>query len=284
MNFLFAGNNFLIVDNRVHAFRGLLTPTDIHTTNVPILLYHHLADEVADDSTTVTPETFENHIRALLDAGFTSISFEQLIAYVEKGEELPEKPVIITLDDGYYSNYEIAFPILKKYDTKATIFIIGVSVGKNFYKETNLPMIPHFSYWEAREMAASGLISIQSHSYDMHQYQPYETQPARDGVLPFEWESVEAYTQNFRLDYELSKNEIEHNIESPSVVYAYPFGKSNNLTDGILSTMGVKVTLLTNPANNTIIRGLTQSLYSLNRFNISNYMTPDEILSLIDSE
>lgn len=88
---------------------------------------------------------------------------------MEKGEALPEKPVVITFDDGYQSNYEYAYPILKKYGMKATIFVIGSSVGKDEYKDTGLPMLPHFGVSEAREMENSGLISIQSHTYDLHQ-------------------------------------------------------------------------------------------------------------------
>ena len=57
---------------------------------------------------------------------------------------------------------------------KATIFSIGVSFGKDHYKDTDYAMTPHFGAAEAAEMAGSGLISIQSHTYDMHQWPPYE--------------------------------------------------------------------------------------------------------------
>ena len=96
-------------------------------------MYHHLDDEVTNSS-VITPERFEEHLAALKDAGFNAITLHQLAAYVEKGEELPDNPVVITFDDGYSSNYELAYPLLKKYDMAATINVIGVSVGAEIYR------------------------------------------------------------------------------------------------------------------------------------------------------
>ena len=78
--------------------------------------------------------------------------------------------MIVTFDDGYSSFYELAFPILKELSIQATVFPIGVSVGKDTYKDTGISIIPHFNWQQAQEMASSGLVSIQSHSYDMHQW------------------------------------------------------------------------------------------------------------------
>jgi peptidoglycan/xylan/chitin deacetylase (PgdA/CDA1 family) len=195
---------------------------------------------------------------------------------------LPEKPVVITIDDGYLSGFEIAYPILEKYNMKATMFIIGVSVGKDIYKETDIPIIPRFSYSQAREMADSGLISIQSHSHDMHQHQPFEILPARRGVLPFEWESEKTYMENFRADYMRSKTEIETHVGTSPVAFAYPFGAHNDLTETMLKEMGVKATLTTKNGVNKVAKGQPESLFALKRIAVSNEMTPDEVISLIE--
>ena len=252
------------------------------SVNVPILLYHHFSDKIEDGTTTVTAEVFESHIMALVEDGFTTISFEELIAYVEYGIKLPEKPIIITMDDGYFSNYDVAFPILKKYDAKATIFIIGVAVGKDTYKDTEFSIIPRFSYEQAQDLVNSGLISIQSHSYDMHQRILYEEQFAREGVVPFEWETEEEFIEAIRKDYELSKAGIESYIGIASVVYSYPFGKSSDLANIVLSSMGIKATVTTEPKTNVVENGIKQSLQSLSRFNISNNMTAEDILALVN--
>ena len=70
-------------------------------------------------------------------AGYQWILSQDLIDYVYRGGSLPEKPILLTFDDGYYSNYEFIFPILKKYNVKASIFIVTDNIyGKNCKWET----------------------------------------------------------------------------------------------------------------------------------------------------
>lgn len=124
---------------------------------LPILMYHHITPEasIIVNHMTITPERFEKHIIDILAVGYTPVFLEDLISYVESGEKLPEKPICITFDDGYLSNYEYAFPILKKYNIKANIAVIGTSIGVNEYKDTNYSIIPHFSIEQAQEMENS---------------------------------------------------------------------------------------------------------------------------------
>ena len=167
---------YVTADTPEDYFLNVLSPAalsaDEISTQVPILMYHHLSEDVTN-SEMVSPEQFEAQIQALSEAGYTGVSFDELQAYVLRGEPLPEKPVVITFDDGYRSNYTLAYPILQKYGMKATIFAIGVSFGTDHYKDTDYAITPHFGAAEAAEMTASGLISIQSHTYDMHQWPPY---------------------------------------------------------------------------------------------------------------
>ena len=75
---------------------------------------------------------------------------------------------------------------------KATIFVIGCSVGHDrYYKDTQYELTPHFGQAEISEMLESGLISIESHTYDMHQWAPFETgeKPIRPNILPLDGES-----------------------------------------------------------------------------------------------
>ena len=158
---------YVTADTPEDYFLNVLSQTalseDEISTQVPILMYHHLSEDVTN-SEMVSPEQFEAQIRALSEAGYTGVSFDELQAYVLRGEPLPEKPVVITFDDGYRSNYTLAYPILQKYGMKATIFAVGVSFGTDHYKDTDYAITPHFGAAEAAEMTASGLISIQSHT------------------------------------------------------------------------------------------------------------------------
>lgn len=257
-------------------------PEEEISAQVPILMYHNLAEE-ADGEATMSVEAFEAQIAALAENGYTAISFDELQAYVYEGAELPEKPVMITFDDGYESNYTLAYPILQKYNMKATIFVIGVSVGKDTYKDTDNAMTPHFSYEEAAEMVDSGLISIQSHTYDMHQWAPYEdgSTAVRENILPLEGERDEDYVAALTEDFTKSRDELEAATGEEVDVLAYPSGAYSTLTQATLNDLGVRVTLSTNPGVNTVVRGLPQTLYGMLRFGMNESVTPEAMLAMI---
>ena len=276
---------YVTADTPEDYFLNVLSPKPLSqdeiSTQVPILMYHHLSEDVTN-SEMVSPEQFEAQIRVLAEAGYTGISFDELQAYVLRGEPLPEKPVVITFDDGYRSNYTLAYPILQKYGMKATIFAIGVSFGKDHYKDTDYTITPHFGAAEAAEMTASGLISIQSHTYDMHQWPPYETGSAvRENILQLSSESEEAYVQALTEDFTRSRALLEDTTGRPVDVLAYPAGQYSTLTQVTLQSLGVHVTLSTNPGVNTVVKGLPQTLYAMLRFGITEEVTPEALLDMI---
>lgn len=242
---------------------------------VPILLYHRIGYE-SDNPLVVTPETFEAQITALKEAGYTAVFFDELVDYVEKGVPLPEKPVVITFDDGYLSNYEYAFPILEKTGMKATVHVIGVSVGKDTYKDTGVSIYPHFSTQQGSEMIASGVMDLQSHSYDMHQSETMDADP-RTGVLQKEKESEEDYIEAFRSDFRRSREQLEE-MGADVSVFAYPLGYYTELSEVLLREEGIKVTLTVNDGVAEIIKGLPQSLLNLERLNITEGDTPQRLL------
>jgi peptidoglycan/xylan/chitin deacetylase (PgdA/CDA1 family)/RNase H-fold protein (predicted Holliday junction resolvase) len=254
------------VKEHVNNLWNVTSDPDKYTKDIKILVYHNIS-ESEQTGETISKYAFENDMKDLIDNGYTAVLFDDLISYVEKGIELPEKPVLITFDDGYLSNYEIAFPILKKYNMKATIFVIGVSVGKTKYKDTENIITPHFSYEQAREMIASGLISIESHTYDMHQWAPFETNNIpRENILKFNNETEEEYISALTNDYNKINADFNNELNKNIKVVAFPNGKTEKLTDVVLSRIGVKATVTTIEGDNTIIKGLPQSLYRLNRY------------------
>lgn len=252
-----------------------------YTKRVPVLMYHDLAVQKSENSLVISAEQFENQIKALSEEGYTGISITQLIDYVEKGAELPDKPVLITFDDGYTSNYELAYPILKKYNMKATIFVIGVSVGKDKYKSTDNNITPHFSYEQAREMIESGLIDIQSHTFDMHQWSAFEEGKARSNIMPFEKEKEADYISLLINDISRSQKEILEGTGNGVTALAYPLGKHNTLTEVVLGRMGIKATFTVQTGNNTVIKGLPQSLRAMKRYGITEDISPEELIKMI---
>lgn len=253
-------------------------------TTVPILLYHHLSETAAESGTVLHPETFRHQMSLLKDKGYQTVTFNDLIAFVENGTALPENPVVITFDDGYLSNYEYAFPILQEYDYSATIFVIGCSVGhKQYYKDTQFELTPHFGQEEIDEMVSSGLISIESHTYDMHQWAPFETSNVvRKNILPLADESEQMYISSLTKDVQLQEQLFSELGLEFSDVLAFPTGQYSTITDVILKECGYKVTVTTDAQRiNTIVSGLPQSLIDLGRMNIDGTTTDEELLAYV---
>lgn len=245
-------------------------PDETVSRDVPVLMWHNLAEESSGDM-TISVDTFRAQIEALHEAGFKTVSLQQLYDYVHFGTELPEKPIVLTFDDGYFSNYEYAFPILQEYDMQATIFAIGVSVGKDTYKDTDHAMTPHFGVDEAREMVASGLISVQSHTYDMHQWPPFEDGNAqvRETLLPFDGEADADYEAAAEADFAESRELLESITGQPVNTLAFPEGAYVTLTQDALRSAGAELTFTTVRAVNTVVKGLPQSLCAMPRFGMT---------------
>lgn len=255
------------------------------SVKVPILTYHHLVTE-AKKETDMTVALFQAQMQALLAAGYTTVSLQELVAYVQDGVPLPEKPIVLTFDDGYLSNYELAYPILQKYQMKATIFVIGVSVGKDTYKDTDQPIIPHFSYAQAAEMVDSGLISIQSHTWDMHQTASMEPEGSvvRPNMKPLPGETEAEYTDLLTADFTMSRDAIEAATGQPVMALAYPLGGYTQLTEQILHRLGVQVTLCSTTGLNTVTVGKPESLYLLKRYSMDGTISPQMLCRMISAD
>ena len=125
--------------------------------HLPVLMYHHVVHDWQEcNEMTVTEGRLERDLQWLAESGYESVLPRELAA----GEPLPEKPVLITFDDGYRSNYDLAYPLLQKYQTKAAIAVMA-------YMQDNPG--GNFLTWDmCREMTASGLVEIGSHGYAIH--------------------------------------------------------------------------------------------------------------------
>ena len=258
-------------------------PDETVSRDVPVLMWHNLAQESSGDM-TISVDTFRAQIEALHEAGFKTVSLQQLYDYVHFGTELPEKPIVLTFDDGYFSNYEYAFPILQEYDMQATIFAIGVSVGKDTYKDTDHAMTPHFGADEAREMVDSGLISVQSHTFDMHQWPPFEDGNAqvRETLLPFDGEADADYEAAVEADFAESRELLESITGQPVNALAFPEGAYVTLTQDALRSAGAGLTFTTVRAVNTVVKGLPQSLCAMPRFGMTETTDMTALLAALE--
>ena len=117
----------VIIPLRPHQ-RGGLTLRGYQT--VPVLAYHNISFGKSDKM-TVRQEMFEQQMSFLKEKGYRVIAMDQFFDFLDFKASIPPKSVVITLDDGWLSAYEIAFPILKKYGYPATLFIYTDMIGRS---------------------------------------------------------------------------------------------------------------------------------------------------------
>ncbi|WP_322175866.1 polysaccharide deacetylase family protein [Acutalibacter caecimuris] len=248
-----------------------------YTARIPVLMYHHLAEE-GKGNDIMSVERFTQHMAALRDGGYTAVTFQQLEDYVLGEAALPKRPVVITFDDGYASNLELGLPVMEAYGMRATIFAIGVSMGKTQYKDTGREMFPHFSVEEGRKAAETGVVCVQSHGYDLHQVPGLDPDPVRKGILRRQGESEKAYTGFLREDCQTMSETLGY---QPGVL-AYPYGHCDMLAEKLLEEAGIGVTLTIEEKANVLVKGMPQSLRQLGRFYMKESVTAEELLAMLE--
>ena len=219
------------------------------SVQVPVLMYHDVS--YLGHVYYKSPELFEAQMRELKNAGFTTVFFSQLVDYVEYGTPLPEKPIVISIDDGYATNYTYIFPILQELGMKAEISLIGDAVK---YAEWGL------SWDQVREMMASGLVSFQCHTQSLH-----SDAGGRTGILKTASESWTDYVTLLGDDTRSVLDLIEQETGVRPVVYTYPHGKSNAMAEAISARMGCQVSLTTKDGVAEVVQGDPDSLRLMDR-------------------
>lgn len=233
-----------------------------NSVEVPIIMYHSVINNSNKTGQfVITSDQFEQDLQFLKDNGYQTVFMEDLIGYVYEGTALPEKPVVLTFDDGYYNNYEYIYPLLKKYNCKAVISIVGVYTDLYTQEEDKNPEYSHLSWDTVNEMMDSGLVEFQNHSYNLH-----SVDGGRNGSKKKFGESDEDYEKFLSEDLNLLQNEfVEHTGYFPQV-YTYPFGSVSEASFDIIKKLGFKASLSCENKTNYITQGDTESLYMMNRF------------------
>lgn len=167
-------------------------------TGVPVLNYHQVNDRF-NTCLTMTTQNFEKQMKYLQDNGYHAITQAQLRAYMETGADLPDKPIMITFDDGYIDNYECAYPIMKKYGMTGTIFVITSFVDS-----------PQYLSW--RQIDTMRRDGIEFGSHTVH-HNPLD--------------SLDQATM--RQELTESKRILEKHLEREVPYIAYPEGKYNGM-------------------------------------------------------
>ena len=253
------------------------------TADVAILMYHAFTEDEADTGSLCTPASeFARQLSALRDAGYTSVGYADLIEFVNGDGKLPEKPLLITIDDGYQNNLDLAAPLLEKYGFCANIAVIGVSIGHTTYKDTGVPIMPHFSLEDARPWIARGVLTVTTHSYDMHQVAAVDGAGCRRGVLQMRGEAEPDYIAALTQDYTRAQEQLTGLPGTPLPVFTYPNGAYSELSERVLQALGVQVTVTTEGGANRLVKGEPETLRLLHRIHVWRGTKPDMLLSRID--
>ncbi len=206
---------------------------------IPVLMYHHIQENI-NNNTVISPENFDNQIRALKEAGYQAISTQTLYDYLTGQTKLPSKPVLITFDDGYLSNYEKAYPILKKYKMHAEIFVIASRISNDNYPNE----IAKMTWEQLKDM--QDYITIQSHTWDLH-YKLPSNNGKRNGVIygpsymDGQLEPPTSYEKRVRNDLLQSKKIIKEQLGYEPIAISYPFGDYSDATIQLVKEAGFKM-------------------------------------------
>ena len=228
---------------------------------VPIVMYHSLLKSKSGDY-IVHPETLENDLKYIQSKGYTTITMTDLINYVYNDTPLPEKPIIITFDDGYYNNLGYAVPLLHKYNMKAVISIVG-QYTDTFSKadEANLNY-GHLRWKDINELINDGCIEFQNHTYNLH-----SIKNGRKGAKKLSYESLEQYNTLLTNDITKLQNEFKENCNgyAPNT-FTYPYGAISKDSIPIIKELGFKASLSCVSGINYITKD-PECLYLLKRNN-----------------
>lgn len=199
-------------NNKLREFKG---ENLIHNDKqIPVLMYHSIADnsKVTDNvskSIILPPEVFKQQMQYLKDNGYTTLTLDELYNFLKNDKPVPEKSVVLTFDDAYEDNYTNAYPILKEFGFRATIFVITGGTDK---------IGAYLTSAQLKEMDANG-IDIQSHTVNHEELDKLSLEKQQETLVQ-------------------SKQFLEKLLDKKVDYIAYPSGKYNNFTEQAAKNAG----------------------------------------------
>lgn len=213
---------------------------------------HHCLEEERLGKWVISVSEFENDLKYIQAQGYTTIVVQDLLDHYQKGTPLPEKPIMITIDDGHLSTYTYLYPLLKQYNMKAVLSIVGAYTDE--YTETTDTTVSYayLSWDNVKELSDSGVIEIQNHSYNMH-----STKNGHNGISRMGGESDEAYKKRFMEDIGGLQTAIQEHTGRTPTAFTYPFGYINEDSKPYIKELGFQVVFTCEERVNRLRKRLT---------------------------
>lgn len=202
---------------------GLWLGSVVSHYTVPILMYHYInAEEPLRSKLGVSPQSFERQMRFLRERRYNIMPLTELADLIRDKKGLPPRTVAVTFDDGYLDNYTNAYPVLKKYNIPATIFVVVNRIGRRVGNDD------YMNWQQIKELSESGLVTIGSHSMNHLNLNEVESED--------------------ELRYEIAESRIilEEALNRKVSLFSYPFGGLNNNARLMADKAGYKAAVGTN--------------------------------------
>lgn len=207
-------------------------------TRFVILMYHMISrpQSQAETKYACPPESFEIHLRKLLQNGYLPVSLESIESHFLSNTPLPKNAVAITLDDGFEDNYTNAFPLLAKYKIPATIFLATghIEATNSWMAQRDFPVRPMLNWKQIKEMDANG-VSFGAHTVNHTK-------------LP----DLDSNTATYEIT--VSKSTIEDKLGKACKHFAYPYGLFNDEHRNMVEAAGFTLASSTRSGFNNINR------------------------------
>ncbi len=222
-----------------------------HPFWIPVLMYHKLPKSAPDSQHKiyVTAENFEKHLKIFKFLGFTALTFSELSLY-RKGllqfRNFPKKPLVLTFDDGYRDNLEIASPLLKKYGYRAQLFLLAnKEISSNVWDQDSKEPAHEIVSGADRQKWKDSAFEIGSHGFSHQKITEFTPQLAFD-------------------ELKISKQELEKEFNVPVISYAFTYGTTNEQSAQLAEDAGYEFALNTDSGGYHI----EENPYSIFRVNI----------------
>ena len=255
---------FLCIIMLLGSFLNTLSPyVDVFSYNVeaiPIIMYHQISENKSIWGDYVIPlSVLEEDFQYMKNHSITPISFEQLKLYAEKGEKLPQNPIIITFDDGEKSFITKVLPLLEEYKYPANMNLVGSLVELYTKNGDTDDRYAYLNEKDVKELVKNDLVSLGCHSYNLHSLS------GRRGMGKIYGESEAEYEKLINNDIKKFNENFERASGEITDIMAYPYGIKNETLKTIVRENGFKITLTCREEINKISVG--GSLEDLGRFN-----------------
>lgn len=208
---------------------------------VPILMYHSIVKNPKKQNEFYLSVTIlESDLEYLKEKGYTAIFMKDLIDCVKNKTPLPEKPVMLTFDDGCYNNYLYVTPLLEQHGMKGVLSILGMGTEEcsKMGDDADHVEYSHVTWEEVRKMIYSGIWEIQNHTYDSHRYRF-----GRRGITRLPGESPEAYREYLKEDVGYLQDRITEMTGITPTTFTFPYGFHDEDSTEYLKELGFSASL-----------------------------------------